>query len=125
MRRATTLAGAIMTWLLLANASVACAQNSAAWDATSPSGGRGTITGSGTYITAPGWTVVSGSVSYRVVGAMLWSNLGIPAPAGGTWGFLLNNLAAGNYEIYVTITFTNGTINQTAKTNNVFVTVRP
>jgi hypothetical protein len=78
--------------------------NAVMWGAGQPTTAAGSISGSGTYTTAAGWTAVSVSMTALPTGGGMGTTVGGAAPAGGNWGKItINGLPTGSYTVVVTI----------------------
>lgn len=81
------------------------AVNKVDWGAGQPVPGKGTVSGSGTYTTAPGWSASSVVLNALPIGGGTPYTQAGPAPVGGNWGPIQINLPAGQYSVFATMIF--------------------
>lgn len=83
--------------------------NTVSWGQGQPTAGQGTITGSGTYTTAPGFNPSSCSITATPVGGGVAASAVGLQPVLGEWGpITINGLPKGQYAVFATIVFKGG-----------------
>jgi len=109
--------------LLLCACEARAADNTVSWGTGSPAGGVHKITASGTYTTADGWRAFGVVLTAVPTGGGLSASAG-GATANGMWGPLaINDLPAGQYTVFATISFRMGDQMQQIASPTAIVTV--
>jgi hypothetical protein len=93
------------------------------WGQGQPVGGQGKVTGSGTYTVACCWNATSFALNALPVGGGQASST-VGQACGANWGpIVINNLAAGQYTVYGSMTVKMGNTVRTITTPTSIVTV--
>jgi hypothetical protein len=107
----------LLAFLVLFLACSVCAaanNNTVVWGAGQPTvPNAGTVSGSGTYTVANGWTPQTVQMTAYPTGGGMGVTVAGAQPANGNWGpIVINNLPTGQYTIVAQIAFKNGTNQQ-------------